>query len=180
MKVVKFLGIVLAALFVICVVGGLILPDHWKVEASIVVNATPERVHQEIATPRNFVKHAEKSAKSQGYTGSFEYDFGSVESGKGAWWISKTDDSRVQIWITESDAATGIEYEGAIEKDEVNDHGSITYKAVEGGTLVTWTDKGELGIPVAGPWFGMALSSQLEKAFQGILLEVKTTCEKPE
>jgi len=141
------------------------------------VNATPARIHQEIATPKNFVMHAEAWAKSEGHEDPFEYEFSGPESGEGAEWSSKTEGSHVRIKITKSDPATGIEYEGRIEKDEVNDHGSIKYEVVDGGTKVTWTDKGELGIPVAGPWFGMALSSQLEKAFNGILVQVKKTCE---
>ena len=63
MRIWKIVGVVFAVLFVICVVGGLLLPNAWHVETAVVIDASPERIHREIATPRNFVRHAEAHAR---------------------------------------------------------------------------------------------------------------------
>jgi hypothetical protein len=177
-KFLKWAAIVFGLLAVVCCGIGLVLPGDWNIETSVVMKAKPEEIHALISRPRTFVTYADAwQAKQPEYADIVnEYTFSEVEEGVGAWWISESEGSKVRIEITKSDPQKGIWYEGAIQQDEVNDHGSITFEAVEGGTKVTWVDTGTLP-PVVGGFLVGWIESALEPFFHGMLLEAKAAVE---
>lgn len=187
MKFVKWTAIVLGVLLLVCGIAGMVMPNKWEVETSVVIDATPERIYPHIANPRKFVTYTEAYGRAQPeYDGTeFEYEFSEDPAeGAGAWYVSQHKTSRVRIEYTRSDQMQGIWYDGMINADEVNDHGSITFEPVEDGskTKVTWVDEGTTPIPVFGSLLVVAfdLEGVLEKFFHGTLLEMKKAVEAEE
>lgn len=182
-KALKWIGIACGLLLVLCCGGVLLLPTEWKIETSVVIDAPPEKVYPYLAQPRVWVKIVERHSRTMpGYEDTtFRYTFGDVEEGAGAWWLSESESgamtSRVRIDYTAGDPKTGLEYEGRIEQDEVNAHGTIAFEVVDGGTRVTWTDTGTMSRSKGGGLMVMAIESMMTPAFQGFLDSLKEVVE---
>ena len=68
-------------------------------------------------------------------------------------------------------------YEGSIQQEEVNDHGSIVFEAVDGGTRVVWDDTGTMALSKGGGLAAAAVGPLLSPAFEAYLLELKDVVE---
>jgi carbon monoxide dehydrogenase subunit G len=86
--------------------------------------------------------------------------------------------SKVRIEYTKGGPREGLWYDGAIEQDEVNSHGSVLFEIVDGGTRVTWTDTGTIARTMGGGLAAPVLGKMLTPFFQGILAELKTVVEE--
>ncbi len=183
-KVILWITGILALLVTICCVVGLLLPTEWHVSQSVVIAASPAEIHPYINRPRRWLTMIERYSATtpEGQGATFQYTFSDVEEGAGAWWISESNaggrDSKVRIEYTASDPATGIKYDGCIEQDEVNSHGSVTYEEVEGGTRVTWDDRGNLPTGAGAGVF--VLEAGIGPFFQGTLEQLKLAVEADE
>ena len=183
-KVLKWVAVVVGVLVLVCCGAVLLLPRDWNVEASVVIDAPKEEIYPIFATPRKWVMVVDRFARTQpDYENStFKYTFGDVPEGPGAWWISETEGpgpkSRVRIEYTKGGPEEGLWYDGMIESDEVNDHGSVLLETVEGGTRVTWTDTGTVSYAMGGGITAKFLSMGLGPFFGGILEELKTVVEQ--
>ena len=98
MKALKWIGIGVGVLILVVCGIGLVLPAKWEVNTSVVIDAKPAAIYPHIATPKVFVKHFEAYSMSQPESAgtTFEYEFGDVEIGAGAWWVSKSNGSTVR------------------------------------------------------------------------------------
>ena len=85
--------------------------------------------------------------------------------------------SRVRIDYTEGDPKTGLAYEGRIEQDEVNAHGTIAFEPVEGGTKVTWTDTGDTTLAMGGGLAPLLIEPMMTDAFHGFLESLEEVVE---
>ena len=177
-KVLLWGAAIVGVLVVVCCVASLLAPTEWNVRTSVVIDAPPERIHAYVNRPRVWVQFAERHAAVVEPETEMTFTFSDIEEGVGAWYVSEAPGSKVHIEYTASDPAKGIEYQGRIETDEVNDHGSITYEVVEGGTRVTWTDKGD--VPTGFGLMTGVLEDHLTPFFTGILTELKTAVESGE
>ena len=112
---------------------------------------------------------------------TFSYSFGDVNEGPGAWWVSEADGpamkSKVHIEYVKGGPDEGLWYDGMIQTDEVNSHGSVLFESVEGGTKVTWTDTGTVSLSMGGGLAALVIGPALEPFFQGTLDELKTVVE---
>lgn len=163
-------------LLLFVVLLGLALPRQWHAQRSREINASPEVVHhfvgdfqrwerwafwQDDQDPRVTRTH---SAPSSGVGAQTTWEGPSMGRGR--------------LRIVESDPATGIKLEEAIESDEVNATGTITYERLgDGVTRVTWTDTGT-GPLVIGGLFRWAINSGLGKHMEGALAELKRLAEQ--
>ena len=183
-KVLKWLAIVTGVLVLLCCGVVLLLPKDWNVETSVVIDAPPEKVYPFVAQPRKWVMVIDRFAQTQpDYEATtFNYTFGDIPEGPGAWWVSESDGptmkSKVRIEFTKGGPEEGLWYEGMIESDEVNSHGSVLFEQVEGGTKVTWSDTGTVSLGMGGGLAAMAIGPMLEPFFGGTLQELKTVVEQ--
>ncbi len=178
MKWIKRLGIAFAALLVLCCGIGLLLPSEWTVNTSVEIDASLAEVYPHISTPRLFTAHTESYAVKTDRGGLTTFELGDVEQGAGAWWTATSEGSNVHIEITKAEPAEGMWYEGKIQSEVVNSHGSILMEDLgDGRTRVTWDDKGTLDMPVVGGLVGVGINYVLEEFFHGTLVEIKTAVE---
>jgi len=182
-KALKWIAIVFGVLVVLCCGTALLLPNEWKIQTSVVIDAPPERIYPYLAKPRVWVKVIERHSRTmKGYEDTtFRYTFGDVDEGAGAWWVSDSESgamtSHVRIDYTKGDPKTGLAYEGRIEQDEVNAHGTISFEPVDGGTRVTWTDTGTMARAKGGGLMVFAIEAMMTPAFQGFLQSLKEVVE---
>lgn len=174
-KFLRIAAITLAGIVLLLVVVGLLLPREWHVEQSIVIDAPPETVHPYVENFRNWPDWA---GWNDALDPTLRREYEGPESGVGAvqrWQGEKM--GRGELTITKSDPQAGVWYDGKIETDEVNAHGSITYEPAAEGTRVIWTDTGQLP-PIIGGYFAGFVETALADHFQTGLERLKTLAEQ--
>jgi hypothetical protein len=182
-KALKWIAVAFGVVILLCCGTVLLLPKGWEAQASIVIDAPPEKIYPYVAQPRKWVMVIDRYAQKQPdyEQTTFTYTFGDVREGPGAWWISESEGpamkSKVRIEYTKGGPAEGLWYDGMIESDEVNGHGSVLFEKVDGGTKVTWDDGGTVSLSMGGGLAAMAIGPMLEPFFQGTLQELKDVVE---
>jgi hypothetical protein len=177
MRILKFIGIGVAALIALAVGIGLTLPREWHVERSVTIQAKPEQVHALVADLKAWPSW---TVWDKNMDPDVKHEFGGPEQGVGAWWSwNGPRMGHGKMTITRSDVASGVWIDEMIETDkEVNAHGSITWTAVEGGALkVSWKDDGTLP-PVIGGYAKGMIEEMLGSHFQKGLEHLKAEAEK--
>ena len=81
-----------------------------------------------------------------------------------------------RAWISAPDS--GVAWEGMIETDEINNHGSIRYEALESGSVrVTLVDEGTLP-PIVGGYFVPVMNAGLSQHFEAALARLELAVEE--
>ena len=156
---------------VVAVVGiGFILPAKWKVERSITINASAEKIYPLIA---NFeTGWPQWSAFDKEYTDS-HYTSSGPQEGVGATrsWTGGSMGDGSQT-IVKASTQEGIEFELIMIKYDSKLTGKILFAPVEGGTRVSWIDEGTAGNNPIMRWMILfmdnMLGCMLEKSLQNL------------
>ena len=171
-KIVKRGALGLVGLVAVLVGVGLVLPRQWHVERSVVIDAAPEHIHPLVEDLRTWASWAREPDPTVQDT------YGGAASGVGAWWAwSGPKMGHGKMTITRSDVASGVWFDEAIETEEVNAHGSLTWTREGGGTRVTWVDEGQLP-PVMGGYFVGLVNDSLGAHFEHALMNLKTAARE--
>lgn len=174
MKLVGRIALGLVALLAVAVVVGALLPNTWRVEQSIVINAPPERIHPFLDELRRWQDWAVWNKEMDP---KVVWTYEGPERGVGARWAwNGPVMGRGRMEIVKSDPAQGLEVDEAIESDQVNAHTRFTYSAQGGATKVTWVDEGTLP-PVIGGYFHGMLEDMLSENFSKGLAKLKVVVE---
>lgn len=170
MNILQKILITLGLLVVIVVGIGFFLPSTWKVERSITINATPEKIYPLIA---NFeTGWPQWSAFDKEYADS-HYTSSGAQEGVGAvrsWTGGSMGDGSQTI--IKANAQEGIEFELTMIKYDSKLVGKILFSPAEHGTHVTWIDEGNVGNNPIMRWMGLfmdhMLGCMLEKSLQNL------------
>ena len=159
-------------------VGAMIfVSPEWEVSRSRVVQAPNTRVHATVADLHGWPDWtAWKREGDPEATWSFE----GAPAGAGA--VMRWNGPRFgqgRLTLVRADPATGVEYEMVMESNEdMTIEGTIRYEPVEGGTRVTWTDRGSLGwnpiLRLFKPIATGTLGGMLEQGLEGLAERVET------
>ena len=164
-----------AGLLVILAGIGFVLPTHWHVQESVIIDSPPEKIHPYVNQLRNWTQWA---AWNTDQDPSLSYTYEGPEAGAGAvmkWKGGKTGFGRLKI--TKSDPQKGVWMELAVESDDVNAQSAITYETVAAGTKVTWTDDGDVGMQPIGGYFVPLIKPTLSEHFREGLSRLKKQAE---
>lgn len=174
MKILRTILSAIIILIVILVVVGLFLPTKYTVERSIVIDASPGKIHEYVGDLNNWktwepwrqedptivVTHGEKTkgvGASQSWVGS---------SGDGA------------LTFTKDSPTEGIEYDLIFDDGTYASKSAVTYDPLEDGeTRVTWTMSGNMGTPVVGGYFVLMMDAMVGEMFDKGLSNLKNTVE---
>jgi uncharacterized membrane protein len=169
--ILKWIAIVLGLAVVTLIVVGLFLPRQWHVEHSVEIEAEPAEIHALVADVERWDAWMFDPEQSAGMTVEAE------GSGVGASITWSGGGSTGAMTLVESDPATGIRWDGRIETDEVNNHGTIRYEPLDDGRVrVTLTDEGTLP-PVLGGYFVPVMNSALSQHFAAALGRLEAAAE---
>ncbi len=175
MKILKTLLSAIIVIIVAVVVLGLFLPTSYTVERSVIIDASPSRIHEYVGNLKNWdawepwregdptlvITRGEKTkgiGASQSWVG---------ESGDGA------------LTFTKDSPTEGITYDLVFDGGAYVCQSSMVYDPLgDGQTKVTWTMSGDMGTPVIGGYFVLIMDSTVGKKFDKGLSNLKNAVEK--
>jgi hypothetical protein len=163
-------GVVLG-LFVLVLIGAwLFLSPEWEVTRTRKIEAPISAIHATVADLHSW---PEWTAWGREADPEAVWSFEGAPAGTGAvmrWSGPRFGQGRLTILKADP---TGIEYEVAMENGKQNPvQGRITYRPVEGGTQLTWTDRSEFGgnplLRVFKSFFEKAMGGAVEKGLESL------------
>jgi uncharacterized protein YndB with AHSA1/START domain len=153
---------------------GLFLPNYYSVKRSMVIDASPEKVHEYVGDLSKWEKWSPWEEEDP----TLVVTLGEKTSGVGASesWVSDSGDGA--ITITESSPSSGVKYDLLFNGGEYESEGSITYEALpEERTKVTWAMSGDMGKSVTGGYFALLMDSMVGNMFDKGLVNLKRVVE---
>lgn len=172
MKIFKFCLLPVLLLVATVFVVGFFCPEHWEVEVSTEIAATPEEIHPWV----DDLKRWEEWTQWADTGAEFEFSYEGAERGVGAIAYSKGPGSDVRWEITSSDPQRGVWFDELLE-GEIHSKGVIQYHSEDGLTRVTWSDRGTLGDSSILRLANLLMQSSLTKGFQRNLEGLKAKVE---
>jgi carbon monoxide dehydrogenase subunit G len=169
----KFLMIaawVVGSLVVIVVGGGLLLSPRWEVERSRVIAAPPEAIHPHVDDLAKWPAWSPFEKQDPAMT----IEIGTPSSGVGARrsWKSESMGNGSQT-IVASDPKKGVAFDLQMEGFPVF-RGEFAFEPAEGGTKVTWSDRGDVGGNPIHRWFALFSDSLMGETFDKGLADLET------
>lgn len=157
---------------------GLILPRHWHVEASIMINAPPAAIHARVDDLHHWPHWAQWNQSAL----APQNHVGTPSSGRGATltWYGRAEASDKlttgEVRIVRSDPSLGVWFESRTMGGAPS-RASLTYNAKPGVTEVIWLDDGELP-PIVGGLFRDLFQKRLAQHMQAGLEKLKDLVER--
>lgn len=163
-----------SAFVLILIFVGLSMDNTFSAGAEQEIDAKPDEVYAFISDMDNWHKWAGWADEEQN---QIEITREGPKSGVGATIRWEAESSVGRLTITDAKPNEGIWYEVAMENDEVNAHGSVTFTEKDGKTVVVWEDFGDLP-PVIGGYFREYVNEQLSTHYANALKRLKTELER--
>lgn len=167
------IGFGLAGLLVVAV--GLLLPSGYTIERSVVINATPEQIHQ-------FAGHLDQWPRWTPWLHSdpsLVITQGALTTGKGAQqsWQSKTGGGELTFTRCQSD--WGVAFDMNLGKKKRLSACSLQYRSIPEGTEVIWQMQGDSGLDIFGRYFNLMLDPLMGPMLDEGLTRLKMLSEEP-
>jgi uncharacterized protein YndB with AHSA1/START domain len=164
----------LAALAVLLLVIGLLLPSHFRVERMANINAPAEKVYALIADPREWKRWTVWNQRDP----AMKIDYSGPASGVGArWaWQSKTEGNG-EMEFTETLPNQRVGYKLSFPDLGMQSAGVVTIAPASAGVRVSWTNEGEMGANPINRWFGLFMDRMVGKDFDAGLANLKRLAE---
>ncbi len=174
----KFLKNLLVFLLVVVIGASIVsqfLPDHYRVQRSVVMNASAERIHPWI---NNLKKWPAWSAWTTAKDPTLQYSYEGPEEGAGA--VSKWDGKKFkqgQMTIVTSSPTNGVTFDLNMEHGKFLSRHSITYAPAGTATKVTWTMEGDIDRNPIKRFFGLVVEKITAPDFEEGLRNLKVKAE---
>jgi len=177
MKILKFIGIGIAALVAVLLVIGLISSKDYNIHRDTVINAPVETVFKNVSTYENFKTWSPWQKLDSNMTSTIEGTDGTV--GAKYSWKGNDNVGEGSMTITKLEENKSIEHLlSFIKPFESSCTTYMNLEAADGGTKVTWGMKGESGFVER---IFMTLMGGMDKAvgkdYEKGLTQLKTVCE---
>jgi uncharacterized protein YndB with AHSA1/START domain len=164
--------VVLAALLLVI---GLLLPSGFKVQRSVAIAAPPATVYAFIVDPRQWKAWSVWNQRDP----AMQMQYSGAASGAGAKWS----------WQSKSEGNGAMEFTAAVPNERVDyalsfpDFGMISQGALRltpqgSGTLVTWTNEGDMGSNPINRYFGLMMDRLVGPDFEGGLKNLQALAER--
>ncbi len=164
MKWIKRILLVVAVLVVVFLAVGFLLPAHYRVERSVVIQAKPDTIYAQISNFKNWLQW---TAWNQTKYPDMRVKFDGPESGVGAGysWEGKST-GQGSIKFTRAEPAKGIWYDLDFEQGKYKSWGAITMDPSGDRVKVTWTNEGDLGSNPINRYFGLLMDRMMGPDFE--------------
>jgi uncharacterized protein YndB with AHSA1/START domain len=175
MKILKKILIVLVALIVILCAIGFVLPGTYRVERTVEIKAPPEKVYALIIEPRLWPKWTVWNQRDP----NMKVTYSGPESGVGAkWaWESKSEGTGNMEFVR-ADPPKTLEYKLFFPDFNSTSTGALTLTPSAGGTKVSWTNNGAMGMKPIGGYFALMMDGMVGPDFEAGLKNLKALAEK--
>ena len=175
-KFLKPTVLALAALAVLMLLGGMVLPGRFHIERSVLSTAQPAKAYALVADPHHWkswtVWNRRDPAMQIGY-------FGAPSGAGSGWeWQSKTEGSG-KMTLTAVTPDQRVAYDLYFPDMDSNSSGELRFEPAGGGTRITWTMDGDMGANPLMHWMGLMMDRMVGPDFEGGLANLKTLAEQP-
>jgi len=175
MRIFKKVLFGIVSLVAVLVVVAFFLPSHYKVERSIEIAASPEKIYQYIESPRAWPQWTVWNQRDP----NMQITYLGPEKGEGAkWsWKSQTEGSGGMDFI-KADAPRSLDYKLSFPEFNMTSSGRLALTPVGTVTKVTWTNEGDVGLNPVMRYFSLGMDSLVGGDFEAGLTNLKTLAEK--
>ncbi len=174
--VLKLVGIGVLAATLVVAVGGLFMPSKYAVEREIVIQASPERIHQFTNDLKTWPEWTPWFKNDP----TLEITLGPVTEGEGASQQWKAKKGGGQLEITRSDPQWGIQYNMDLSKGRPDSINSMRYEPMADSTKVIMKMEGDRGWNLMGRYVNLLMDPMVGPMFDDGLLRLKVLAEKPD
>ena len=175
MRILKTAAVTFVVFIAAVAVIGFFLPTKYAVERSVVIDATPEKIHGYVED----LKKWDEWAPWKGEAPSIVVTLGEKTSGVGASQSWVGDSGTGALTITKSSPENGIEYDLLFDGGRYECKSSMKYSRLpDGGTKVTWKMSGDMGRSLTGGYFAILMGSMVGSIFEKGLSNLKSTVER--
>jgi uncharacterized protein YndB with AHSA1/START domain len=164
------------AVFVLALVAAsYLLPRQYRVERSAVINVPPAALFAKMSDMRDWKNWTVWNERDPDIKSTYSPEQGVV----GAWsaWESKKEGNG-KATLTVVEPGRRLVYRLEFPDFGMVSTGTFAFAAEGGGTRVTWSDEGDLGMNPLSRWFGLSLDKMLGADFEASLAKLKRTTEK--
>ena len=176
MKIIQWTLAVVGALVLLLVAGGFFIPSAYKVERSVVVNATPKKVYDLVVEPKKWVEWSAWNRRDP----NMKITYKGPPFGMGAkWdWVSTTEGTgSMEFTRVEPDRA--VEYSLTFPEYKMTSTGLITLEPSGNATKVTWTITGDVGKNPLKHYLTLTMDRMVGPDFEAGLANLKAIAERP-
>ncbi len=176
MKFVKILLGTIAALAVLFVIGGMLLPSEQHVERSVVVNADPAKVFSLVNDFQEFNKWSPWATYDPEGT---RYEFSGPATGVGSKMSWSSEHSNVGSGaqeIVDSQPNTLVKTKLTFEGFDTPSYATVTLEPTDGGTRLTWSFDANLDSMV-GRYMGLMMDKWVGEDYERGLARLRELAE---
>lgn len=169
-RILKALG----ALLVLLLVGGLLLPRAYHVERQVQVAAPPDKVFALVAEPAQWKRWSVWNRRDPSM--AIRY-FGPASGAGAGWeWTSPTEGNG-RMTLTQVQAPHRVAYDLFFPDWDDTTRGELRLDAHDGGTRVTWTMDGQMGVNPLMRWMGLVMDRLVGPDFSAGLEALRPLAE---
>jgi hypothetical protein len=165
----------LAALLIALVLVGFVLPGSFRVERTVLVQSSAEKVFVQVADLRNWPAWGVWFDRDPGMTKTYSARTAGV--GANVAWESKSEGNG-SVEVTVHEPPSHVEYTLRFPDFDMSSRGSFLIKPAAGGVEVTWRDEGELARNPIHRWMGLFMDRLVGPDFEAGLAKLKQVVEK--
>ena len=181
MKALKIIGIIVGSLIVLIVVSLAFMSPQGHLERSVVINAEPAAIYQQVNNYKNFNSWSPWAALDP----NTKYVYEGPDAGSGAKmsWVSENKNVGTgSQWIIESEENKRVKGGMNFGDFEGNYTYEVALEPTEGGTKVTWhydsdVSKASMSGAAAGKFFGLFMDGMLGPSYEQGLANLKKLAE---
>lgn len=171
----KYIGITAFAIIGLLTAVALLMSPEFKVEQSIVIQASPEAIHPYV----NDLKQWQKWSPWQELEPDTVTRYGDLTQGVGASQSWQGKGGSGHLHITASSVGNGIAYDVFFGDDTVPSISAIEYKIIDSNsTRVSWSFSGEVDMPVLGGFYALLIRSMSNDMYGKGLTKLKALVEQ--
>lgn len=167
----------LAAIVVLILLVGLALPRTYKVERTIDVNATMDKVYPLVYDPKAWARWGVWNRRDP----AMKMTYAGVPAGAGAkWsWQSKSEgNGEMEFVVTEFNKV--VAYRISFPDYNMTADGRLEFVAAGKGVRVTWIGEGDMGGNPLMHYMAVMMDRMLGPDFEGGLRNLKQLAEQPQ
>jgi hypothetical protein len=169
----------LVVLILVLVVAAYFLPRGYRIERSVVITASAERVFPHVADLERWQAWGVWYARDPAMTVNVSSEPGPGEVGGWVSWQSETQGNGTAT-LVRSEPPTLATYDLSFEGFDLVSRGSFQLETIGNDVRVTWTDAGDLGMNPVYRWFGLMLDGMVGADFEAGLSRLKALIETGE
>lgn len=176
MKILKTIGVIIGVIIVIVIILGVIAPKNFDTKRSIVINAPPAVVYQNIGNLSLYEKwnpfrkfDSTQTTKIEGADGTVgaKFSWSGKKNGQGSMTIAKIDPNK------------SVDYDLVFVTPfgDMKSTSAMWEEPADGGQKVTWEFKGNVPFPINIMGLFHNMSTSMEPVFDEGLDTLKSICE---